>query len=181
MLVIIEYHLKKLPNFMDELIERKYAEHLIKNAKVKEVVELAYQNWALDHAKGVVALDLIKGKLVGHSVESNTVEWTSNIHEVVIFELDANVDVEDVSILLGNSGVSALRAFLEIDDETFSENMTFWTEKYLRFHNLTIKHIRDSFIKVLYVDYKNAFFNSCIYKQLDAVYTLKSLQNHLEI
>ena len=176
MLVIIEYHLKKQFFTKEKLIERKHAEQLIINVRNKDVVELAYNNWTLDHAKGVVAFNLTNGELIGYSVSNETNRQESD-YEIIIFELDANVDVEDVTVLMGNIGVRAVRTFFEIDDETFSKNMLFWTECYLRFHNLTIQAIRKRFLKVLFTDYKQAFYNTCIKKQLDYAYA-NYLVNH---
>ena len=169
MLVIIEYHFKKQFCSKGKLIERKLADQLILNVRIKDVLELAYNNWALDYAKGVVAFNLTNGELIGYSLK-DAHNRTRNDYEIIIFELDANVDVEDVTVLMGNIGVRAVRTFFEIDDETFSNNMVFWTETYLRFHNLTIKSIRDRFLKVLYTDHKQTFYNTCIKKQLDYVY-----------
>ncbi|MEH7513925.1 hypothetical protein V7146_14505 [Gottfriedia acidiceleris] len=178
MLVIIEYHLKKQFFTMEKLIERKLADQLILNVRIKDVLELAYNNWALDYAKGVVAFNLTNGELIGYSLK-DTNNRTRNDYEIIIFELDANVDVEDVTVLMGNIGIRAVRKFFEIDDETFSKNMLFWTETYLRFHNLTIKSIRDRFLKVLFTDYKQTFYHTCIKKQLDTVYAKYSVHyNH---
>ncbi|PGL67978.1 hypothetical protein [Bacillus sp. AFS055030] len=168
-MVIIDYHLTKQFVSKEKLIERKLADHLIFNVRIKDVIELAYNNWVLDYAKGVVAFNLTNGELVGYSL-TGTNNRTDNDYEVIIFELDANVDVEDVTVLLGNIGVRAVRTFFGIDDETFSNNMVFWTETYLRFHNLSIKSIRNRFLKVLYTDYKQTFYTNCIKKQLDYVY-----------
>ncbi|PEJ60201.1 MULTISPECIES: hypothetical protein [unclassified Bacillus (in: firmicutes)] len=176
-MVIIEYQFKKQLNKVEKLIEQKHAEHLISNVRIRDVLELAYKNWTLDYAKAVVALNLTNGELIGYSVSSTQKHHRSD-SQIIIFELDANVDVEDVSVLLGNMGVKAVRSFFEIDDETFSNNMFFWTECYLRFHNLTIKSIRDSFLRVLYNDYKQTFYNTCIKKQLDYIYTYYYVNNN---
>ncbi|WP_218780382.1 hypothetical protein [Bacillus sp. EAC] len=174
-MAIITNFEKNKANEKIEIIDRFHAERIINHLNIREVIKLAYMHWSLDLEKGVVALDLSNGRLIGYS-EGNNVIKRPNSEQIVVFELDDHVDVDDVTILLGNSGVKALRSFFQIDDETFSANMNFWTEKYLSIHNMSIKDLRNQFIKVLFKDYKQAFFDSCIKNQLNRVYSFH-LQN----
>lgn len=170
MIFIIEINYVNNNISKSKIIDRKEAEKILNHLNVNEVITLAYQYWSLDKKKGIVALDLVSGKLFGYSERNDVKNRRSTINlEIIVFELDDCVDVDDVTILLGNSGVKGLRSYFQIDDETFSSNMVYWTEKYMNTFNMTINELRNKFITVLFNDYKQVFHTS-LKNQLDNVY-----------
>lgn len=157
-----------------EIINRELAENIIHNIRIKEVTDLAYKNWSKDKATGVVALDLTTGKLVGFSKTHASCSKSYSDFDIVLFELDANVDVNDEIVLLGsNERVIGIKEFFKIDDETFSANAYKWTERYLQQNNCSMKSLRYRFIKMLYEDYRQAFYDASITKQLNVVYSFE--------